>query len=229
LGLQGESHNEDWIIRCEEYQDIFPAWRLLVSIAQKNSQNRLLLFSHCIFDPNYFHTADIFQSLAGDKPVFQRLKDFFEQNRYQRVEFREGDIALDWVKNYSKKDEPLKAAWAERNHGGISIYYDFRKKNQIVFGLRVPRFKELLAHFTEMDDSLKELVITKTKKCDKCGYCTQTDKTGTRKPQIITVTHQGQYDLCPFFPGFSYIWTSLDDKTASDIMKLLTFIDRVFN
>ncbi|HEX3046131.1 MAG TPA: hypothetical protein VHY08_15355 [Bacillota bacterium] len=229
LGLLSESYKEEWIFRCDEYDDIFPAWQLLVSNASKNSQNQLLFFSRCIFDTGYFHTGDIFESLVNNQPAFRMLTDYFRQNGYERVDFRENEISLDWVKNYAKKAEPLKASWAERTHGGISIYYDYRKKNQIIFGLRVPHFKELLAQFAEMDDPLKELIITRTKKCDHCGYCTQTDKTGTRKPQIVTVTHQGEYHLCPFFPGFSYIWTSLDDKGASDIMKLLSFIDRVFS
>jgi C4-type Zn-finger protein len=33
-----------------------------------------------------------------------------------------------------------------------------------------------------MNEELKELVFTRTGVCKNCGYCTQTDKTGKRKP-----------------------------------------------
>jgi hypothetical protein len=194
----------------------------------ENNKDPLLRFSRPMFDLTNSYTIDILKNLIENKPAFQLLEDFFVQNGYKRVDFRENEISLDWVKNYDKKDEPLKSSWGERTHGGISIYYDYKKKNQIVFGLRVPKFKELLLHFNEMDDQLKELVILKTKKCDGCGYCTQTDKTGTRKPQYTTVTHNGEYNLCQPFPGFSYAWTHLDEKAACDMIKLLSFIDRTF-
>lgn len=228
FGLMSESGKGEVVFWSNEHTDLFPAWKLLVdvSVSQKNS---LLYFSRCMFDTEYSYASDIFEALMENKSAFQMLCNFFVQNGYKLVDCRENEVSLDWVKKYGKKDEPLKASWAEREHGGISIYYDYKKKNQIVFGLRVPKFKELMLHFDEMDDQLKEFVIAKTKKCDGCGYCTQTDKTGTRKPQFASVVHNGEFNLCLLFPGFSYVWTYVNNDTASDIILFLTYADRLFH
>jgi hypothetical protein len=58
-----------------------------------------------------------------------------------------------------------------------------------------------------------------------CGYCTQTDKTGKRKPAFLTVEHNGQHDLCLMFPGFGYTWQQLDGALAADIQAFLAFVD----
>lgn len=228
FGLRSENRKEEVAFWSDTYPDMLQAWKLLATISIGNDKNPLLIFSRCMFDPNYSYASDIFRNLVADKSAYQMLENFFKQNDYKRIDIREDEISQDWVKSYSKKEEPLKASWAEKSHGGISITYNYRKRNQIVFGLRVPRFKELLAYFDEMDDQLKEFVIDKTKKCDGCGYCTQTDKTGTRKPQYMSVNHNGTYNLCQLFPGFTYVWTDINDKVASGMIKMLAFIDMKF-
>jgi hypothetical protein len=231
FGLVCSKREEELVLSCDEYADLFPAWKLL-SETSAGKKDPVMYFSHCMFDPEHSYPTDIYLNLINDKPALIKLRSYFEANGYSRVDCRENsrenEISLDWVKNYGKKDEPLKGSWAEREHGGLSIWFDFSKRNQVFFGLRVPRYKELLARFDNMDDRLKELVIGMTKKCDGCGYCTQTDKTGARRPQFVTVAHNGSYDLCPLFPGFTYVWTGLDADTASNIISFLQFIDKTF-
>jgi len=231
LGLSCVKAEEEVILSCKDRPDLFPAWKLLAEVSL-GTKDPGMYFSHCMFDPGYSYPTDIFLKLLGDKSPFIKLCSYFEENGYLRVDCREdnrmNEISLDWAKNYGKKNEPLKSSWAEREHGGISIWFDFSKRNQVFFGLRVPRYKELLARFDEMDDRLKRFVIRSTKKCDNCRYCTQTDKTGTRKPQFVTVTYNGSYDLCSLYPGFSYIWTGMNDDTASDIISFLQIIDDTF-
>jgi hypothetical protein len=228
FGLMNECSKEESVFWSDDFPDMVPAWKLLSSISMDNKEKSLLLFSHCMFDPAYPHAGGIFRSLVNNKTAFQTLESFFLENGYRRIDNRENEISLDWVKGYTKKEDPLKASWAERTHGGLSVYFDFKKKHPIFFGLRVPMFKELLMHFDDMDDELKEFTIAKTKKCDGCGYCTQTDKTGLRQRQLVSVSHNGDFDLCTLFPGFSFVWTMVDEKTASGIIKFLTFTDQVF-
>lgn len=231
FGLACSKSEDGVVFSCNEHPDLFPAWKLL-SETSAGKKDPVMHFSHCMFDPEHSYPTDIYLNLLNDKSPLIKLRGYFEANGYTRVDCRENsrenEISLDWVRNYGKKDEPLKASWAEREHAGLSIWFDFSKRNQVFFGLRVPRYKELLARFDEMDDRLKEFVIRKTKKCDSCGYCTQTDKTGTRRPQFITVDHKGSFDLCQLYPGFTYIWTAVNDDTASDIISFLRFIDKTF-
>lgn len=229
FGLKSEVQKEDTLFWSDEYPDMLPAWKLLSSVALENNKFPLLMFSHCMLDPTYPYSRDIFARLIENKSVLNSLEEFFEKSGYKYIDIRENEISMDWAKSYGKKDEPLKDSWAEREHGGLSVFYDYKKKNQITYGLRVPKFKELLSCFNDMDDNLKEFVIKTSKKCDNCGYCTQTDKTGTRKKQLANVTHNGNYNLCLLFPGFCYRWTSLDVNKVSDITMFLSFANKVLN
>lgn len=229
LGLVYENNKQELVLWSEEYPELASGWKLLSATSAKNSTHPTLLFSRCMYDIAYPHSREIFEVLAENKEAFRLLREFFEANGYTRVDFRDDGITLDWAKCYGKKDEPLKASWGERVHGGLSIYYDYKRKDPVLFGMRVPLYKELLSHFDEMDEDLKAFVIARTKKCDGCKYCTQTDKTGTRKRQVASVSSaEGEFDLCVLYPGFRYVWTGIDEKEAAKIIRLLTFIDKVF-
>jgi hypothetical protein len=81
-----------------------------------------------------------------------------------------------------------------------------------------------LDNFDAMDTNLQEFVVSQTKKCDGCKYCVQTDKTGSRPLAYITV-NKGQHNLCPYFPGYQYNWTQIDDKLADQLIGFLSFMD----
>ena len=43
----------------------------------------------------------------------------------------------------------------------------------------------------------------------------------------MSVDYEGEsYALCPYFPGYSFCWTSLDDILADNIIAFLEFMDR---
>jgi hypothetical protein len=226
FGLSGINGKDEVIFRCEEHHGLFAGWKLLVKVSDVQ-KNPVIFFSRCMFDSEYSYPGDIFESLVEEKHAFKDLQDFFKQNGYKRVDCRDDQVSLDWAKNYGRKDEPLKASWAEREHGGISIWFDYSKKNQVFIGLRVPEYRELLKQFDLMDDRQKAFVISKTKKCDGCGYCTQTDRTGSHKPQFVSVVYNGEHNLCMLFPGFTYIWTRINDIAASNIISFLSWMDRI--
>jgi hypothetical protein len=228
LGLTTEVQQEQVVLWSNEFPAMLEAWRMLSAAASARDKGSLLVLSHCMFDPAYSYASDIFRGLVDDRPAFQHLEDFFTRNGYRRIDLSDGQLAVDWVKSYAPKDEPLKWHWAERTHGGLSISYDYRNRHPIAFGLRIPRFREVLAHFGEMDAQLQDFVIGQTKHCDDCGYCTQTDKTGTRKSLAVPVVRNGEYRLCPLFPGFTYRWTSMDEKRARQVIGMLAWIDELF-
>ncbi len=227
LGLASDNRKDRLLLWSTEHPQLADGWKLL-SAAAKASDNPGFLFSRAVFNPADAKAVEVFRALAVDRNAFGLLETYFNGSGYRLAELREG-MSVDWVKSYGKKEEPLKAHWAERTHGGLSIVYDYRRANPVVYGLRLPMFRELLGRFDEMEEDVKALVVARTKKCDGCGYCTQTDKTGKRPRQIVTVQHGGQeYDLCTLFPGFSFIWTKVDETEAKRMIGLLEFTDRVF-
>jgi hypothetical protein len=78
-----------------------------------------------------------------------------------------------------------------------------------------------------MSNSLQEFVVQHAKKCDECGYCTQTDKSGKRKPLYVDVFHNGEHrSICPLYPGFNFCFTALDEELAMNLVAFLDFMDK---
>ena len=204
--------------------------KLLAETSMQNRGNGIdipkphMLFSRGVFDPNHPWTYEVFRNLSKEWNAFDRLISFLDRNDYERIDCSEG-FSLNYVKNYGKKREKLKAAWAERTHGGIELVYEEARRNPVLLSLRIPYFKEILEHSDKMDDKLKSFITGTTKKCDGCRYCVQTDKSGTRPLAAINVD---DHDLCPLFCGFSYRWRTIDDDLVDNIIELLQFIDEAF-
>jgi hypothetical protein len=76
-----------------------------------------------------------------------------------------------------------------------------------------------------MNDKVKNFVIITSKKCDGCGYCVQTDKTGKRPLIFVNV---GDHKICPLFCGFQYRWRSINEEIVDNIIEMLKFIDETF-
>jgi hypothetical protein len=219
IGLNNESGKTDISFWSDEYPEMLPAWKLLSSVAIENPLDSVLLFSRGMFDASFNYSSDIYATLSGNPVLFYEFQHFFEDNGYSYSIHDRGKpivdncVSLEWHKDFNAKDG-----------GGMKIRYDYRKLNQIVFELMIPRFRELLLQFEKMDDELKSLAVERTKKCDKCGYCIQTDKVN-RKIIAFTAEHKGEtHEMCPFFPAF--IWNYIDEKTISAMKKLLIFAEK---
>ena len=246
-GIESMDVNDTLIFTSMRYPEIFPAWICLAQLAwagpldppfpvvdhRVNSANSLypiLVFAHGLFQrcAESDDSRKVFYRLFPNPAVLRQLDATLTGKGYRYLDIRENEYSMDWVRYYGNKPEPLKGWWAERNHGGFSVTFDPTKRHPFVCGLRIPRFKELLAHFSGMDDALQAFIMRQTKKCDRCGYCTQTDKSGQRPRQLTKVTYQNQsYELCQLFPGFTYRWTTLDESLVQDVIRFLDFTDQL--
>lgn len=231
FGLDLEPGKTETVVACSAYPDLFPAWTWLAAEATRTAPEGgkknvpPLRFSRCLYSDIHPYARDLLIRLADDSTGLPALVDYLERKGYTLVCNRGNELTADWVKSYGKADEPLKDAWAERTHGGFSIEYGWIRKRPLLFALRIPEFKTLLQHFDAMSGQTQAFVVRHTKHCNNCGYCTQTDKTGKRKPAFVTVEHDGRHSLCLMFPGFGYTWQTLDDEPALDIQAFLAFVD----
>jgi len=84
-----------------------------------------------------------------------------------------------------------------------------------------------LQAYDSMDTALQAFVARRTKQRDGCRYCIQTDKTGKRPMAYIPINFEGrEYQLCTYYPGYSYCWTHIDAALAEDLIRMLAFMDR---
>jgi hypothetical protein len=193
----------------------------------KNSQH--VLFSRGCFDSEQGFMREVFMNNINDKEALRRLIEFLEANEYIRIEnktlsYKFAQVSLDYIKFYEENYDKIPFGWGERTHGGIEIIYEEIRKNPVLLTLRIPYFENILKDAEHMDEKVKAFVTTVTKKCDSCGYCIQTDKTGKRPKRYVKVD---KYHLCPLFCGFQYRWRNLDEELVENIIVMLKYIDSV--
>ena len=188
-------------------------------------------FAYCLFNKNYAYSTYVYSRLLGEK-VFRRLEDWMISQGYKAYDIYKTDwvdyrLTLTYANPAWGKERPNGGFEYKIRHTGISAQYDSYVSNPVSLGLCIPYgLKHFLENFNSMSNNVKDFVVKCTKKCDRCRYCVQTDKTGMRPLAYIPITHdQLKYMLCPYFPGYNYSWTSIDDNLVDNIIALLTFMD----
>lgn len=188
-------------------------------------------FAYCLFDKNHVYSIDIYASLLGEG-AFRRLEQWMLSQGYKPYD----RYKTEWV-DYQLTLAYANPAWGDAcpnigneykiKHTGISAQYDAYVSQPAALGLCIPYgLKFFLERFSEMGQQVRELVIERTKRCDGCRYCVQTDQTGRRPLACIPVVYEETvYRLCPYFPGYNYSWTCLDDALADRLIAFLAFMD----
>lgn len=189
-------------------------------------------FSFCLFKKGYPYTVDIYARLLG-AAAFRKLENWMIEQGYQRYDIynvtaSDCKLSLTYANPAWSKERPNGGFEYKIKHTGISVRYDACFENPVVFGLCIPNgLKDFLKAFTMADKRVQDFIVERTKKCDKCRYCVQTDKTGTRPLAAMKVPHEGEtFDLCPYFPGYSFRWTSISVELANRLIEMLAFMDK---
>jgi len=206
---------------------LLPEWVLMST----EGGAALSRFKHCLFSADYPYTSDIYARLLGEKP-FRKLESWLISRGYERYD-RYDTIASDCklclnIANPKWDKEPPRGGYQYKiRHSGISAQMDLYHENPAILGLCIPNgLKLFLENFDKMDERLKTFVAGRTKKCNGCKYCVQTDKTGKRPFALIPVEFEGKkLNLCPYFPGYYYGWTEIDDALVEDLTRMLEFMD----
>jgi hypothetical protein len=214
------------VVSHADDRDLFSAWTWMASRPGAS----LLTFSRCMFADGYPYASQIYARLSGDAGAFHRLEGYLVDHGYTRIDNRDGEVMLDYVKGQGDK-EPLKPGFQYGvRHTGISVSYDVLVKEPLTFGLCIPRMKEILTAFDAMEERVQDFVVATTKQCDGCRYCVQTDKTGKRPLAKMSVSHGGQdYSLCPYIPGYRYCWTGLTGDLVDNMIAMMDFMDSLFD
>ena len=211
-----------------DMQSLPPMWKWLSARPGSTS----LAFAHCFFKEDYPYTSEFFARALGDAPAFRKLESWMIGRGYRRHDFlhvtaSDCRISMTYANPAWSEETPRGGFEYKIRHTGISARYDREAANPPVFGLCIPGgMKDCLTAFGLMDESLQGFVLSRTKRCDGCRYCVQTDKSGSRPLAYIPITHeQSSYALCPYFPGYSYCWPGINDDLADRLIAMLAFMD----
>lgn len=206
LGLVCDESKDSYVISHSKYSELFPAWKLHCSVPKENivRSRNMMNFLHGKFCSKQYTAVEMFGKICNQEQIAE-LESYFLQKGYTPVN---NEMNVMYEKVYPKKQKAQ-----------MQIYYDWRKKNQMVFYFKVPHFTTLIKSYGNMDDELKGLIFERTKTCDGCGYCTQTDKTGKRPRLALPLEFNGETLVkCPLFPVIAWNYT---DETMIRIVKKL--------
>lgn len=185
-------------------------------------------FTYCLFREDYVYSVDVYARLLGEE-VFRRLERWMISHGYKPYDItsENGKLTLAYANPAWGSEPPRGGNEYKIMHTGICAQYDAYVGNPTALGLCIPYgMKNFLENFDSMNQKVKDFVIERTKKCDGCRYCVQTDKTGTRPLACMPISYkQSEYKLCPYFPGYNYAWTSIDDKLVDNLIEMLAFMD----
>lgn len=192
----------------------------------------LTSFKYCLFKKDYSYALEIYTRLIGDGVAFRNLVNWMLEDRYKLYDIydvtaSDCKLSLSVVNPKWSEEIPRGGCEYKIKHTGISVIYDYYVENPVVLGLCIPNgLKPYLEVFDSMNKELQPFIINRTKKCDGCRYCIQTDKSGSRPLACIPIDFDGNvYKLCPYFPGYNYSWADINDDLAGKLIKMLTFMD----
>lgn len=185
----------------------------------ENLAKSIFYFSRCVFDPGTDWLNYSFDDMLDANGKVISLCSKLNELGYRREIMIDGRyLSLNYVKEYGKRTEPIKKAWADKSHLGIEISYEDLCIVPATLHIRLPRFTEFLSRADELPGAAKKLISEKLKNCDACGYCVQTDKSGTRP--LAAVTFEG-VEKCPYFPSFSLRWNEVSAELCEQILSTL--------
>lgn len=215
FGLACDETSDSLVVTHNSYKELFPAWKLHCSVSKEGkirTQN-MMIFLYGRFGSKQYTASEMFGRLC-DKEQIAKLESYFLEKGYT---FSNNEMSVLYEREYPKKHKAY-----------MRIFYDWRKKNQMVFEFKVPQFSNVIKSYDKMDEDLKTLVFYRTKNCDDCGYCNQTDKTGKRPKLALNLKLKEQMHLkCPLFPGF--VWFDTDEEMINIVKKFFDFSEATLN
>lgn len=205
--------NSDKIrISHRRYKDMFPAWKLHTEIKNEGLIKRQIMskFLQGKTGNKIYQASDMFKTVISDSAGLKELEQLVFEKGFQCTN---DNLAVTWIKDFPGKKKSF-----------MSIAYSWRVRKQMSLKIQIYNFRTLLLQYEELEDDLKSVIFYSMKTCDNCGYCTQTDKSGTR--QVMSTVRQYKEETllkCPLFPNLE--WYDIDSNTITKIKKIFELSD----
>lgn len=217
IGITCEQTKEYTKLSLPQYPLIFWTWKMYSKNDDQNApkMTRVMSFIHGRYLGKKYRSSDFFGGLIDNKDVLIDLENYLRGNSFDYVNAEPSTqtryAQVKWTKEYPKDETAF-----------MKVYFNWRKKNQIVFEFKLPQFRILLNSYDKMDENLKDFVFRRLKICDACGYCTQTDKSGKRQKLAVKLVCKNEtLNKCPLYPNFT--WNYMDKEDLMNIKKLFEF------
>lgn len=223
LGIICEQSKEQSILSIEKYPLLFTAWKVYSENDDLKATkiSRVIAFIHGRYCGRKYRAVDFFGDIIENADLLENLENYLEANHFKYDNFDLNNKTryanVKWIKEYPKKETAFMRA-----------YFDWRKKNQMIFEFRLPQFRIMLYSYNKMNTELQKFVFYRLKTCDNCGYCTQTDKSGKRPCLGLDLTCEGKtLSKCPLYPNLTLNYINAID--INNMLRLFEFSESMQN
>jgi hypothetical protein len=227
LNQQGIVLQEDKLIHTGE--PYFACWK---EFAESGVNRRR--FETCAFDEKHDYLAMVLlPKIEKEEGAVQKILDWLKTNEYKMVLGcnkypKDESYLVSYVKSISSKEEYVGFPYmGDATHIGFSMEYRYCAKHPYFCTIRIQNAKDILQHFETYSEDLQQFLMSHWKACDQCHYCVQMDKTHT-KPLAAIHLEKGNSskECCPYYPGFSFSFSTIDRHEASCIIQLLDEMEK---
>ena len=192
-------------------------------LTEKEKPLRSLMY--CWFDSTYPYLEKTHAKFY-DGEHYKRLTNWLHENGYLTCIGSGSEITLDYYNSIREKDSRVGyAIHGDKFHYGFTFEYRSEPRVMQHCEPRIIQFTEMLKHFDVLSENTRELILRRTKLCDGCRYCIQTDKTGKRPLAAIMLIDGTK--RCPYYPGFYFTFESLYKKNVDCIISFLKDLENV--
>ncbi len=207
-------------VHHNKYKDIGEA---IIYLAGK--EKNLWSMMYCWFEVTYPYLEKTYAKHYNHEQ-YERLTGWLQEHGYQSSVGSCSGVTLDYYKCSAKEEKLLGyAIHGDKFHYGFT--FEFRADARVMqhCELRIIRFADILNTYDTLSDQTRTLVKQRTKRCDFCRYCIQTDKTGKR-PLAAIIMEDGT-GFCPYYPGFNYVFEQLNELEVDWIIAFLIDMEKV--
>lgn len=189
LGLEIELKDNRVSMHSPRYPKMMSALKYVSGISPV--KNSYMYIFRGIFDTEYNYYPDVYKEHCPFPEVFDKVVTYVRANGFKE-DFQISDSLHNMKWGFVRTHNDMEFRF--------SCQYDVRYYYHLLFTFiddkKVVRW--VLENFSVFDEQIQDLFFEKNKKCNKCGYCNQTDK---RRPLVcITVNYKGEnVELCPYF------------------------------
>lgn len=189
FGIQITDDDEKFTLSSEKYPGMMSALKYVAGISP-DKKSHIYLYRG-IFDTGYNYFPSMYREHCTSQKAFDRLVDYCRSNGFEE-HFQLNDSVYGMNYRFKKEHEGMELQFL--------CQYDLRYYYQLKFTFIDDKkvTKWVLENFGNLDEKIQDLFFEKNKKCNKCGWCNQTDK--SRPLAFITVGYKGEsHALCPYF------------------------------
>jgi hypothetical protein len=211
LGLRVSSDNVSLSLTNEKYPQLFSGWKQYVDLESGNLIKRKFItnFMFGRHSNKVYRASQMFGRLIDEPDRLKELEDLFSHDGFT---LSNDMLSITWSKQYPNKKK-----------ASFTVRYYWRNEDPLSFKLQIPNFRTIFDQYDKLSDTWKNFIYSRTKTCDGCNYCIQTDREHRSKLAVPLKNSNETLYKCPLYPDLTWYDLSFAESAIiKDLYRLST-------